>query len=193
MAGAGQRPRLRHVRRIGGDRAHVLLAARGPASQARLDREGHARGRAAGTRRIRTIRCSPGQTGEIYARGDNISPGYLDDPEATADKFPDGMFRTGDLATVDADGYMYVLDRKDDFIKSWGHRVSSQEIEAAVLTHPDLVSAAAVGVPDQDAGEAIWLFVTVNPSAGVTVDQVVAHCRRIAAQATPAQAGPHPG
>ena len=120
----------------------------------------------------------PGETGEIYARGDNISPGYLDDPETTADKFPNGVFRTGDLATVDSDGFIYVLDRKDDFIKAWGHRVSSQEVEAGVLTHPDLVSAAAIGVPDQDAGEAIWLFVTVSPSAGVTVDQVVAHCRR---------------
>ena len=121
---------------------------------------------------------SPGQTGEIHARGANISPGYLDDPEGTAEKFIDGWFRTGDLGTVDDDGYLYVLDRKDDFIKSWGHRVSSQEIEAAALSHPALVSAAAVGVPDPMANEAIWLFVTVNPSSGVTPEDIASHCRK---------------
>lgn len=120
----------------------------------------------------------PGQTGEIFARGDNISPGYLDDPAATADKFPDGVLRTGDLATVDDDGYIYVLDRKDDFIKSWGHRVSSQEVEAGALRHPALVAAAAVGVPDPDAGEAIVLVATVNPVAGVTEHDIMVHCRR---------------
>lgn len=120
----------------------------------------------------------PGETGEIYARGDNISPGYLDDPDSTADKFPGGVFRTGDLATVDDDGYIYVLDRKDDFIKSWGLRVSSQEIEGAALSHPELVSAAAVGVPDADAGEAIWLFVTANPESGITAEEILRHCRQ---------------
>ena len=120
----------------------------------------------------------PGQTGEIYARGDNISPGYLDDPEATADKFPGGMLRTGDLATVDADGYVYVLDRKDDFIKSWGHRVSSQEIEAAVLTLPDLVSAAAVGVPDPMAGRGDLAVRHGQPSLrGHSVD-IARHCEK---------------
>lgn len=120
----------------------------------------------------------PGEIGEIFARGDNISPGYLDDPEATADKFPGGMLRTGDLAKVDSDGYVYVLDRKDDFIKSWGHRVSSQEIEAAALTCPDLVSAAAVGIPDPIADQAIWLFVTVNPGAAVAPEDIARHCTK---------------
>ncbi len=114
----------------------------------------------------------PGAVGEIYASGESISPGYLDDPDATADKFPGGQLRTGDLATVDEDGFVYVVDRRDDFIKSWGHRVSSQEIESCVLQMPELLAAAAVGVPDDAAGEAIELFVVVGPGRQVSAQAV---------------------
>ena len=120
----------------------------------------------------------PGEQGEIYARGENVSPGYLDDPGATADKFTAHGLRTGDLAVVDEDGFVYVVDRADDFIKSWGHRVSSQEVEACALRLPDLVQAAAVGVPDAAAGEAIALFVTRHPSSAVTGADVLAFCGR---------------
>ena len=110
--------------------------------------------------------------GEIVARGDNVSPGYLGDPEGTAAKFRGGALQTGDLATVDHEGFIYIVDRKDDFIKSWGYRISSQEIEACALQIPDLVSAAAVGVPSDEAGESITLFVTVRPDATVTVEDI---------------------
>lgn len=120
----------------------------------------------------------PGVTGEIVARGDNVSPGYLGDPEGTATKFPGGALLTGDLATVDDEGFIYVVDRKDDFIKSWGYRISSQEIEACALQIPDLVSAAVVGVPDDRAGESITLFVTVHPEATVTVEDIQNFLRR---------------
>lgn len=129
----------------------------------------------------------PGEVGEIFARGENVSPGYYGDPENTALKFVDGALRTGDLATVDEDGYIYVVDRKDDFIKSWGYRVSSQEVESCALEMPDLVSAAAVGVPDLEAGEAIRLFVTVRPGATVEGSAVQDHCRaRLAKHMVPA-------
>jgi long-chain acyl-CoA synthetase len=120
---------------------------------------------------------APGATGEIVARGENVSPGYWRDPEATAARFADGELRTGDLGTVDEDGYVYVVDRKEDFIKSWGYRVSSQEVEAAALHLDGLVSAAAVGVPDLEAGEAIHLFVTARPGAELTPDDVLAATR----------------
>lgn len=120
---------------------------------------------------------APGQVGEIWAEGRNISPGYYRDPEGSASKFVDGRLRTGDLATVDDEGYIYVVDRKDDFIKSWGYRIGSQEIESCVLRLPDLVSAAAVGVPDPEAGEAIRVFVTVRPGSTVTPDSIIEHCR----------------
>jgi long-chain acyl-CoA synthetase len=119
-----------------------------------------------------------GEQGEIYARGANISPGYRGDPEGSADKFTPLGLRTGDLAVVDDEGFVYVVDRKDDFIKSWGHRVSSQEVEACALRLPDLVSAAAVGVPDEAAGEAIALFATRRSGAALTEGEVLAFCRQ---------------
>jgi long-chain acyl-CoA synthetase len=119
----------------------------------------------------------PGEVGEIVAHGDNISPGYFNDPGSSAEKFVDGNLRTGDLATVDQEGYISIVDRKDDFIKSWGYRVSSQEVESCVLQLSDIVSAAAVGVPDLASGEAIHVFVTVRPGTGIAPDSIKAHCR----------------
>jgi long-chain acyl-CoA synthetase len=120
----------------------------------------------------------PGERGEIYATGANISPGYYNDPEGSAAKFTPHGLRTGDLAVVDEDGDIFIVDRRDDFIKSWGHRVSSQEVEAAALRMERLVSAAVIGVPDDEAGEAVTLFVTVRPGAEVTPDEVLAVCRQ---------------
>lgn len=119
---------------------------------------------------------APGEVGEIVASGKNISPGYLNDPAATAEKFAGGKLRTGDLATVDEEGYIFVVDRKDDFIKSWGYRVSSQEIESCVLELKDVVSAAAVGVPSLESGEAIRVFATLRPDAALEPEDIVAHC-----------------
>lgn len=119
---------------------------------------------------------SPGEVGEIFARGPSVSPGYLNDPEATREKFVDGGLRTGDLATIDQDGFIYIVDRTADFIKTWGYRVSSQEVEAAAMRTPDLVAAAAVGVPDSRAGERVELFVVARPGAEVTAMTVMAQC-----------------
>jgi long-chain acyl-CoA synthetase len=120
----------------------------------------------------------PGERGEIYATGANISPGYYKDPEGSVAKFTGNGLRTGDLAVVDEDGDIFIVDRLDDFIKSWGHRVSSQEVEAAALRMEQLVSAAVIGVPDDEAGEAVTLFVTARPGAEVTPDDVLGVCRQ---------------
>lgn len=119
----------------------------------------------------------PGERGEIYATGANISPGYFQDPDGSATKFTPHGLRTGDLAVVDEDGYVFVVDRRDDFIKSWGYRVSSQEVEAVALRMEQLVSAAVVGVPDDEAGEAVALFVTIRPGSDVTPEDIASHCR----------------
>lgn len=119
----------------------------------------------------------PGDVGEIIARGDNISPGYFNDPESSAKKFIGGALQTGDLATIDDEGFIYVVDRKADFIKSWGYRISSQEVEACVLKMPEVISAAVVGVPDLVAGEAIHAFVTLHPKTDIATEDIVAHCR----------------
>ena len=120
----------------------------------------------------------PGEVGEILARGDNISPGYFNDPDATAEKFFEGRLQTGDLAKVDEDGYIYIVDRKSDFIKSLGHRVSSQEIEAQILQIPEVVSAAAIGIPDEIQGESIRVFVTLQSKAKITPEDIITECRQ---------------
>jgi len=119
-----------------------------------------------------------GAVGEIRARGDNITQGYWDDRSGTADKFVNGELRTGDLGRFDRDGFLYVVDRQADFIKSWGYRISSHEVEDAVLELPDVATAAAVGRPDPDAGEAVVLFVTLRPTSTLTTDDLSQHARR---------------
>jgi long-chain acyl-CoA synthetase len=126
----------------------------------------------------------PDEVGEIMAWGENISPGYLNEPEASIGKFVSGCLHTGDLATVDSDGFIYVVDRKDDFIKCLGHRVSSQEVEAHVIQIPDIVSAAAIGVPDDVQGEAIIVFATLKKKSTITTEDVMAHCRQSMARHT---------
>lgn len=120
----------------------------------------------------------PGERGEIYAIGANISPGYHEDPAGSAAKFTSHGLRTGDLAVVDEDGYIFIVDRRDDFIKSWGHRISSQEVEAAALRMGQLISAAVIGVPDDEAGEAVALFAMARSGADVTPEEILAVCRR---------------
>lgn len=118
----------------------------------------------------------PGDVGEIYAWGENISPGYWNNPEASAEKFFDGVLHTGDLATVDVDGYIYVVDRKADFIKSYGFRVSSQRVEECIVEIPDVVGAAVIGEPDDVRGEAIWAFVVQRTGAQLSAAEIINYC-----------------
>jgi long-chain acyl-CoA synthetase len=123
------------------------------------------------------VDVAPGQVGEIIASGPSITSGYWNDPRATAEKFRGEQLRTGDVATVDEDGYIYVVDRITDFIKSWGFRISSQQIEEAATGVPGIDSASAVGVPDENAGEAIVLFVVPQDEA-LSVDDILRALRR---------------
>lgn len=120
---------------------------------------------------------APGSQGEIIARGANISPGYFEDPDATAEKFPGGALRTGDLATVDAEGYIYIVGRSGDFIKSWGYRIAPAQVEEAALQHPAVADAAVVGLPDPHAGEAVTLAVVPIGAAGLDVTELLAFLR----------------
>lgn len=119
----------------------------------------------------------PGEVGEIIAWGENITMGYYNNPEATAEKFFNGSYHTGDLATIDDDGYIYVVDRKADFIKSYGYRVSSQQVEACILELEDVISAAAIGEPDLLCGEAIVVFVSLRSGSLLTDEDIIYHCR----------------
>ncbi|MDN5763600.1 MAG: AMP-binding protein [Microlunatus sp.] len=122
---------------------------------------------------------APGEVGEIWARGRNISPGYLDDPAESGRRMPQGELHTGDLATVDSDGYIFIVDRQEDFIKTWGFRVASQDVESAAIHLPDLVAVAAVGVPDDAAGERIELVAVMRSGASLTAEDVIRHCQAV--------------
>ena len=112
--------------------------------------------------------AAPGEIGEIVAQGENITQGYWRAEEETATVFRDGMLYTGDLATVDEDGYIFIVDRAKDFIKCGGNRVSCRQIEEKLLEFGDLLEAAVIGVPDEILGEAVKAFVVPRP--GVVSD-----------------------
>lgn len=112
--------------------------------------------------------------GEIVASGPNISPGYWRDPEATARIFRNGELYTGDLARQDDEGFLYIEGRERHFIKSAGHRISPDEVEAALAAHPGVVECAVVGVPDDLLGEAVKAFVV----GSATNEELLLHCRK---------------
>jgi acyl-CoA synthetase (AMP-forming)/AMP-acid ligase II len=107
--------------------------------------------------------CSPGEQGEIWARGPQAFLGYLDDPDATRVSLDSaGWVHTGDLGYVDDDGYFYIVDRLKELIKYKAHQVAPAELEALLLTHPAVADAAVVRYPDDAAGEIPKAFVVVR-------------------------------
>jgi acyl-CoA synthetase (AMP-forming)/AMP-acid ligase II len=118
------------------------------------------------------------EIGEIVASGENITRGYWGDPEETARYFRDGRLFTGDMARVDADGFIFIVERARDFIKAMGYRVGPKEVEEVLAEMPEVVESAVVGVPDELWGEAVQAFlVTVRPDQ-LTADDVRSHCLR---------------
>ena len=113
--------------------------------------------------------------GEIRARGTTVSPGYWEDPEETARAFRDGWFHTGDLATVDEEGYLDIVDRKKDMILTGGECVYSIEVEKVLMEHPAVLEAAVYALPDPEWGERVQAAVV--PAGPVEADELLAHCR----------------
>ena len=129
---------------------------------------------------------APGEVGEIIARGATLMVGYWRKPEATAAVLRDGWYYSGDLGTVDDEGFIYMVDRAKDMIVSGGENVYSTEVEAALYSHPAVLECAVVGVPDDMWGEAVKAIVVLRPGAQATVDELIAHCReRIAGYKCP--------
>lgn len=124
--------------------------------------------------------------GEIAIRGDNVMKGYWQNPEATAEAIPDGWFRTGDLATVDDEGYFTIVDRKKDMILRGGMNVYPREVEEVLYTHPDVLEAAVVAVPDDLLGEDVGAAVALRPGATATLEDIQAFVKeKIAAYKYP--------
>lgn len=119
-----------------------------------------------------------GETGEIVVGGPNVMLGYWNQPEATAEVLRDGWLITGDLARKDSDGYIYVVGRKREIIKSAGHRVSAKEIEEKILEHEAVAEAAVFGIPDDILGEAIHAVVVLRSGAEYDEKQIQAYCQK---------------
>lgn len=120
--------------------------------------------------------CPPGVTGELTARGEVVMPGYLNDPEATAKVLRDGRLFTGDLATQDADGFVYIVGRSRQMLKLGGYRVAPGEIERVLRTHPLVHETAVVGAKDGLEGEVAIAFV-VKSSPELDEATLLKHCR----------------
>ncbi|MFI8766925.1 long-chain fatty acid--CoA ligase [Streptomyces sp. R-07] len=120
--------------------------------------------------------AAPGEKGEVVVAGPNVTPGYWNLPEATAAAFRDGgRFRSGDVATVDEDGYVRLVDRLKDMIISGGENIYPAEVEDALLGHPDVAEAAVIGVPDARWGEVGRAVVVTRAGATVTEGELIAH------------------
>ena len=120
-----------------------------------------------------------GTTGEIAIRGPNVMRGYYKNEAASAAAFtPDGWLRTGDLGHRDADGYFFVTGRIKELIIKGGENIAPREIDEALLAHPAVLEAAAVGVPDPAYGQEILACVVVKPGAACSEEELRAHCLR---------------
>ena len=115
--------------------------------------------------------------GELAIRGPQVMLGYWNHPEETAAVLHNGWLLTGDLATMDEDGYFTIVDRKKDMIISSGYNVYPREVEEVLFMHPAVAEAAAIGIPDAYRGEAVKAFVVLRPGLSATEEEVIAFCR----------------
>ena len=113
------------------------------------------------------------EDGEIWIRGPQVMKGYLNNPQATAGTIDDeGWLHTGDIGHIDSDGHFYIVDRLKELIKYKGFQVPPAELEALLLTHPDIADSAVIGIPDEEAGELPKGFVVLKPGAETTAEEI---------------------
>ncbi len=118
-----------------------------------------------------------GQPGELLVRGPQVMQGYWQRPDETARVLKDGWLATGDVATIDDEGYVYIVDRKKDMILVSGFNVYPNEVEAVLAAHPGVAEVAVIGVPDESTGEAVAAFV-VRKDPALTDSDLREHCRK---------------
>jgi long-chain acyl-CoA synthetase len=127
-----------------------------------------------------------GELGELWARGPQIAKGYWNKPQATAETFVDGWVRTGDLARLDEEGFVYIVDRAKDMLIRGGENIYCIEVENALYEHPAVMDAAVVGAPHRTLGEEPAAVVTLKPGLSATEEELRAHAaRRLAAFKVP--------
>ncbi len=128
----------------------------------------------------------PGETGEIVIAGPQVVPGYWEQPEETEHAIPGGQLHTGDVGFMDRDGWFYVVDRKKDQINASGYKVWPREVEDVLYSHPAVLEAAVVGVPDPYRGETVKAFVSLKAGNSLDETELISFCRdRMAAYKYP--------
>ena len=120
----------------------------------------------------------PGEIGEILLKGDTVVSGYWRNPELTKKRIVNGWLHTGDIGMVDEDGFIYVLDRKDEMIITGGFNVYPREVEEAIVSHPAVGEVGVVGIPDERWGEAVKAFIVPKQGARVTEKEIIEHCAK---------------
>jgi long-chain acyl-CoA synthetase len=118
-----------------------------------------------------------GKMGEICARGENISPGYYQMPEATAETFRDGWLFTGDIGYLDEDGYLFVVERKKDLIIRGGFNVYPKDVEEVLARHPAVQECAVVGVPDPLMGEEVCAYIVKKYGVEASPEELAEFCQ----------------
>ena len=121
---------------------------------------------------------APGEAGEICLRGPKVTKGYWKDPEKTKASLFGDWFRTGDVGHLDAEGFLYLTDRKKDIIISGGENIASSEVERVVYELPQVVDAAVIGVPDERWGERPVVVVVIKPGQTLSLETLQKYCRR---------------
>jgi acyl-CoA synthetase (AMP-forming)/AMP-acid ligase II len=120
---------------------------------------------------------APGEVGEIWLKGPNVTPGYWGKPKETEAVFVNGWFRTGDLGKRDENGYYYITDRLKHIIISGGENISPKEIESVINQHPGVAESCVVGVPDEKWGEKVVAAVVLKPGGILAPKEIQDHCK----------------
>jgi len=118
-----------------------------------------------------------GEEGELLIRGPQVTQGYWNKPEETAATLRNGWLHSGDLATMDEDGYFRIVGRKKDMISAGGLKVFPDEVDNILMAHPDILEAATIGVPDERRGETVKSFIVLQPGKSMTLEQIDVYCR----------------
>ena len=119
----------------------------------------------------------PGQDGELVIKGPQVMRGYWNKPEETALALRDGWLYTGDIARMDEEGYFFIVGRKKDMIIVSGYNVYPDEVDGVLMSHPSVIEAATIGVPDAQRGESVKSFVVLRPGMTATAEEIAAYCR----------------
>jgi acyl-CoA synthetase (AMP-forming)/AMP-acid ligase II len=135
---------------------------------------------------IRVVRpdgsdCTPDEIGDILIRGPSLMTGYWNNSAATVEALRDGWMHTGDVGCFDSEAFLFVVDRKKDMIISGGENIYSREVEEALLTHPAVLQAAVIGVPDARWGEAVKACIVLRPACAAGEAELIQHCRDLIA------------